>query len=175
MNGLAATRCSSVSSLVLGSARTPILSDRVREAPPDPTLPSGPILVRPKPNEGPGGGSTTATLVEWSVVGSRSGIRRTSRESRLQGIAPSGKPYLRFGVWPIRGPVLSWAFASPGGSPPASWGRLHDPIPRDRWSGCTRRWVADLIHRESKTPGLAGLFWRLPPLMRSSTLSHWQK
>jgi hypothetical protein len=43
---------------------TTILSDRDREAPPDPTLPSGPVLVRPKPNKGPGGGSTTATLVE---------------------------------------------------------------------------------------------------------------
>jgi hypothetical protein len=66
----------------------------------------------------------------WLVP--ETGIRRTSRESRLQGIAPSGKPYLRLGVWPIRGPVLSWAFTSPGDSPPVSWGRLHDPVPRDR-------------------------------------------
>jgi hypothetical protein len=67
-------------------------------APPDPTLPPGPILVRPKPGKGPSEGSTTATLVEWSVVGSRKRMQRTSRESRLQGVAPSGKPYRLVGV-----------------------------------------------------------------------------
>jgi hypothetical protein len=115
-----------------GSARPLLLAKQDRKAPPDPALPSGPVLLRPKPSEGPSGGPTTATLFEWSVVGSRSGIRRTSRESRLQGIAPSGKPFLQLGVWPICKPVLSWAFASPGVSPPVPWGRFHDPAPRER-------------------------------------------
>jgi len=60
-----------------------------------------------------------------------SGIRYTSGESRLQGVALFGKLYLRQGDWPCCGSWLSWTSASPGSSLLVSWDRLRDPAPRE--------------------------------------------
>lgn len=67
---------------------------------------------------------------EWSVIGTSRGAM-LSGEVRLQGLTPFGKPRPRVGDWPTRGPMLSWASASSGVSPPVSGGRFPVPSPRE--------------------------------------------
>lgn len=103
--------------------------------------------------------------------GSVSGMQQRG-ESRLQGVTPFGKLYLRVGDWPIRWPLLSWAFASSRVSVPVSWIRFRGSALHERCSACTRRWFAGPLLKGTRTPDLACLFWRLLPVLRSPTLSH---